>query len=134
MSKKGNGIGKFVLGTAVGALAGVLFAPRKGEETRKMAKEKALDLLDKAKEIDVKEVRDEIESRVLSIIDELKDLDKEKALDIAKNKAKSLKKNALNLVDYTKEKATPKVQEAAEVLRKKAIEVTEGVLKKLEEK
>ena len=34
MSKKG--LGKFVLGAAIGAGLGVLFAPRSGKETRKM--------------------------------------------------------------------------------------------------
>ena len=58
MSKKG-GLGKFIAGAALGAGLGLLFAPKSGKETRRIIKEKASDLLAKAKEIDVIEVRDE---------------------------------------------------------------------------
>ena len=39
MSKK-SGMGKFVVGAALGAGLGVLFAPKKGSETRRELKEK----------------------------------------------------------------------------------------------
>ena len=44
MAKKSNA-GKFVLGAAVGAALGLLFAPKSGKETRRIIKEKASDLL-----------------------------------------------------------------------------------------
>ena len=67
MSKKKN-TGKFVLGAAVGAALGLLFAPKTGKETRKVIKEKANDLLEKAKEIDVQEVKDTIEEKVNNLM------------------------------------------------------------------
>ena len=45
MSKKG-GFGKFLGGIALGAGLGILFAPKSGEETRKILKEK-LEVLNK---------------------------------------------------------------------------------------
>ena len=133
MAKKSNA-GKFVLGAAVGAALGLLFAPKSGKETRRIIKEKASDLLATAKEIDVIEVRDEIAEKSSSIVEEIKDLDKEKVLKIAKKKAKDLKKHAEDLVTYTKDKATPVVEKAAEELREKAVDVTKTVLEKLESK
>ena len=132
--KKNNNKSKFILGALFGAVAGILFAPKSGKETRKILKIKAEDLINKAKEIDVIEVRDTITSKTQEIIDEIKELDKEKVLKIAKKKAEELKKHASDLVLYAKEKATPVVEDAAESLRRKAIETTEKVLEKLESK
>ena len=38
--ERGSGIGKFVLGAAIGAGLGILFAPKKGSETRAELKAK----------------------------------------------------------------------------------------------
>lgn len=134
--KKSNckGIGKFVLGASIGAALGMLFAPKSGKETRSDLKKKAVELIDKAKEIDAEDVKMAIEEKVMNIMDEIKDLDKEKAIAIAKKKANDLKRSAEDLVSYAKEKATPVVQDAAEALRQKAIEATKGILNKLESK
>ena len=51
MSKK-KGFGTLLFGAALGAGLGLLFAPKKGSETRKEVKEKLDDLLDQAKNID----------------------------------------------------------------------------------
>ena len=94
MAKKKSNVGKFVLGAALGATLGVLFAPKSGKETRKALKKKANELIEKAKEIDVKEVRETIEDKVSEIVEELKELDSEKVAKIANKKAADLKKKA----------------------------------------
>jgi len=76
MSKKG-GFGKFVGGLALGAGLGLLFAPDKGENTRKMLAKKVDELLKKAKEVDLDEVKDELLYKIETLQAELKDLDKE---------------------------------------------------------
>ena len=93
MSKKKSGLGKFLAGAAIGAGLGVLFAPKKGSETRKELKQKFDELLAKAKEIDIDEVKETIENKIEEIKAELEDLDKEKVLKIAKKKAKEKLKN-----------------------------------------
>ena len=123
MSKeKGFGLGKFVLGAAVGAGLGILFAPKKGEETRKELRAKLDEIIDQTKKIDVKEVKNEFNRKVEEIKMELVDLDKEKVLEIAKEKGAALKVKAQELVDLAIEKGTP-------VLRRTANDVLENVIK-----
>ena len=130
MSKKGTG--KFVLGAAIGAGLGLLFAPKKGKELREDLKEKTGGLINQAKEIDPEEVKKEFDKKVKAIKKELADLDKEKALKIAKKKGKEIQQKADELVDLAVEKGTPVLKDTAEDLREKAISLTKEVVKKLE--
>lgn len=133
MSKeKKSGFGKFLAGAAVGAGIGILFAPRKGSETRAQLKVKINELIAQIKDIDIKEVKEEFNCKVEEIKSGLADLDKEKVLEIAKEKAARLKDKAQELVDLAIEKGTPVLRDAAEEVRLKAIDVTKDVLKKLE--
>lgn len=131
MNKK-KGLGKFLLGAGIGAGLGVLFAPKKGSETRRELKKKMDELIEKAKGIDVSEVKENIEIKIAEIKEELSDLDKEKVLKIAKKKAKQIQDMAEELVEYAVEKGTPVLEKTADSVRQKAIEVTKEVLNKLE--
>lgn len=133
MSKK-HGFGKFLAGIGIGAAAGVLFAPKTGSETRKDLKKYISKLLDEAKNIDVDEVKNNIEAKIMEIKESIEELDKEKALEIAKKKVKQIKAMADELVDYAVEKGTPIIEETAETVREKTIDITKEILKKLEEK
>lgn len=132
--EKGSGIGKFVLGAAIGAGLGILFAPKKGSETRAELKVKIDELVEQAKKIDVEEVKAEFLNKVDDLKEELSDLDREKVMDIAKRKAADLKIKSQELVDLAIDKGTPILRDAAEEVRLKAVDVTKDVLKKLENK
>lgn len=130
--KKKSGAGKFILGALVGAGLGVLFAPKAGSETRRELKEKMTDLLNKAKEIDMDEVKDNLALKVEEIREELSDLDKEKILKIAKKKGNDIKVKCEELVELAKEKGTPILENAANEVREKTIEAIKEILEKLE--
>ena len=132
--KKSRGIGTFIAGAAVGAGLGILFAPKKGSETRRELKEKLDELIAKVKDIDLAEVKENVELKVSEIKEELADLDKEKVLKIAKQKAKQIQEKAEELVDYVVEKGTPVLEKTATAIREKAIDVTKDVLARLEAK
>ena len=123
MSKK-CGLGKFALGVAVGAGLGVLFAPKKGSETREDLKNLFEEMLNKAKNIKASDVKMAIEEKIEDIKAGLADLDKEKGAQ--------LKAKCEELVIYAKEKGTPVVEKTAEKLRLKTIDVVKNVLDKLE--
>lgn len=119
-------------GAAISAGLGSLYAPKSGKETRAELKEKIDELVSKAKEIDVDDVKEYVVQKSEEIEKDLKDLDKENVLKVAQKKAAQIQKSAKDLVDYVKEKGEPVLQDAANAVREKAIEVTKGVLKKLE--
>jgi len=133
MSKK-KGFGKFLAGLAVGAGLGVLFAPKKGSETRADLKAKIEELYVKAKELDMDDVKENIETKIVELKESISELDKEKVIEFAKEKAEKVKVKCDELVKYVIEKGTPVMEKMANSVRDKATQVTKEVLEKLEKK
>lgn len=132
MSRKG--FGKFVVGAAIGTGLGLLFAPQKGDKTRKELKTKIDDLLEKAKEIDTEEVKENVIKKIDEIKEGLKNLDKEKAIELAKKEAAELKDKAEDLYKYAVKKGTPLLEKATADIKKEVVKVAKSVVNKLEEK
>ena len=128
------GLGKFLGGLAIGASLGLLFAPDKGENTRKLLQKKLEDLVKKIKEIDPEEVKDQLLYKVEELQAELASLNKEKVKEIAVKKANEIKAKAEEIYKYAIEKGTPVVEKAADDVRRQALKVVKNVEDKLEEK
>ena len=132
MSKK-SGIGKFLLGAGIGVGLGILFAPKSGKETRADLKKKMDELIEKAKNIDIEEVKETIEAKVNEIKEDLKNLDKETVAEKVKAGAKKIKKKAEDLVDYAIKKGTPVIEAAAREVKESTIKTLESITAKLKE-
>lgn len=130
---KDNGLGKFIAGVAIGAAAGILLAPKSGEETRKDLKKKFDELVNNIKGIEPSDVKEYFEKQVENIKKEIKEFDKEKAIKVAKEKANKIKKDLDKLLKEAKEKATPVIQESVSKLRTNTIKVLKNTVEKLEE-
>lgn len=129
-----KGKGKFIIGAALGALAGLLFAPAKGSETRKMLKGKIDELVSKVNEIDLEEVKASFDEKIEEIRVGLEDLDQEKVAKMAKKKATELKKKLDELMTLAQEKGTPILQNAAKEVLENVVKASEETIKKLEAK
>lgn len=130
--KKSRGLGKFIAGAAIGVGLGVLFAPKKGSETRAELKAKLNDLYEKAKNLRSDDIKKYIEDKIDDIKKSLDELDKEKVLAYAKQKAKQINEKTEELVKYVIEKGTPVMEKTAAAIKEKASMVTRDVLQRLE--
>ncbi len=129
MSK--SGIGKFLAGAGIGAALGILFAPKKGSDTRADLKNMFDDLVRKVRSIDAEDVRLTVEAKIEELKEGLANLDKETVLTEAKKQAKKLQKQAEKLVEYAIEKGTPIIEKSANAIKLKVIEVSEQIIEKL---
>ncbi len=131
-NKSRKHLGTFIAGAAIGAGLGVLFAPKKGSETRAELKSKCDELAMKAKGLKASDVKKYIDEKIEEIKEALADLDKEKVLKYAKEKAKEINKKTEELMQYVVEKGTPVMKQTAAAIKEKASIVTKDVINKLE--
>ena len=129
-----HGMGKFIAGAMVGAGIGILFAPKKGSETRRELKEKTTKLAQDIKNLDKEEIKAKLNAKIKELKTDLENLNKETAMELIKEKGNALVKKADELIDIAKEKSAPVVEKAAKEVRDKTVIVLKKAIDKIEEK
>jgi len=130
----GSGVGKFVLGALVGGTVALLFTPKTGSENRKALKKKFDELTNYVKNLDVEEVKQELEDKIDDLKKDLEALDKETVVRLAKQQGEKISKKATELYEYATKKASPVVTEITEEIKDKTLDVAREVVEKLEDK
>ena len=119
-------------GIVLGGTLGVLFAPRKGSETREKIKLTFVNLKNKVSKIEEEDVRYYIEKKLNEIDDDIEILEGTLEFKKAKRQAKKVIKKINKLIDYTTKKGYEEFEDLITDLKEKASEISEEILTNLE--
>jgi len=128
-----RGFGDLLLGVGIGLGIGLLISPQSGEENRKVLKKKGTELINKAKEIDLNEVKDKLVEDFYNFKDEVQNMDAEKAKKLLAQKGKELSEKASELYSAAREKADPVIEKTAKDLKRKLSDFLQNMSDKLED-
>jgi gas vesicle protein len=128
-----RGLGDLLLGVGIGLGIGLLISPNTGEENRRILKKKGSELIDKAKNIDLNEVKDNLVDEFNKLKETVQDMDMEKAKKFAAKKGEELKDKADELLALAKAKAEPKVEKTVKDLKRNLSDFLQNLSDKLED-
>lgn len=121
-------VGAMVGGALIGGAAGILFAPKKGSETREDIKNTINNILEKTKAIDKDSIKKYVEKRLEELNKDLVKLDELDSYKKAKKQAKKIIKKIDKLIKYTTKKGISDFDDLVEELKEKAEEISEEIL------
>ena len=119
-------------GIVLGGTLGVLFAPRKGSETREKIKLTFVNLKNKVSKIEEEDIQYYIEKKLNEIDDDIEVLEGTLEFKKAKKQAKKVIKKINKLIDYTTKKGYDEFEDLITDLKEKASEISEEILTNLE--
>ncbi len=119
-------------GIVLGGTLGVLFAPRKGSETREKIKLTFVNLKNKVSKIEEEDIKYYIEKKLNEIDDNIEVLEGTLEFKKAKKQAKKVIKKINKLIDYTTKKGYDEFEDLITDLKEKASEISEEILTNLE--
>lgn len=119
-------------GIVLGGTLGVLFAPRKGSETREKIKLTFVNLKNKVSKIEEEDIKYYIEKNLNEIDDDIEVLEGTLEFKKAKKQAKKVIKKINKLIDYTTKKGYDEFEDLITELKEKASEISEEILTNLE--
>jgi len=121
------------IGAVIGGTLGILFAPKKGSETREQIKLSFINLKDKLMNVDEESIKKHIEKKLDNIDIELAKLEMIDSYKKAKKQAKKVVKQINKLIDYTKKKGMSEFEDLILDLKEKASEISEEILTNLDD-
>ena len=119
-------------GIVLGGTLGVLFAPRKGSETREKIKLTFVNLKNKVSKIEEEDIKYYIEKKLNEIDDDIEVLEGTLEFKKAKKQAKKVIKKINKFIDYTTKKGYDEFEDLITDLKEKASEISEEILTNLE--
>ena len=119
-------------GIVLGGTLGVLFAPRKGSESREKIKLTFVNLKNKVSKIEEEDIKYYIEKKLNEIDDDIEVLEGTLEFKKAKKQAKKVIKKINKLIDYTTKKGYDEFEDLITDLKEKASEISEEILTNLE--
>lgn len=119
-------------GVIIGGTLGILFAPRKGSETREKIKESFTNIKDKVLNINEDDVRHYIEKKLNEIDEDIEILDNTFEYKKAKKRAKKVIKKINKLISYTTKKGYDEFESLISDLKENADELSEEILSNIE--
>lgn len=119
-------------GIVLGGTLGVLFAPRKGSETREKIKLTFVNLKNKVSKIEEEDIKYYIEKKLNEIDDDIEVLEGTLEFKKAKKQAKKVIKKINKLINYTTKKGYDEFEDLITDLKEKASEISEEILTNLE--
>ena len=128
-----RGLGDLLLGVGIGLGIGLLVSPNTGEENRRILMNKGSELIDKAKNVDLNEVKDNLVDEFNKLKETVQDMDMEKAKKFAAKKGEELKDKADELLALAKAKAEPKVEKTVKDLKRNLSDFLQNLSDKLED-
>lgn len=130
---KKSKLGALVAGIGIGAAAGLLLAPKSGEETRKDIQKKAKQIGKKVKDIDLNQIKEDLVKEFDKFKNEMKDMDKDKTMKLAKEQGTKLLAKCEDLINMAKEKSAPMIEKTGKDIKKKLSEMLADASEKLSE-
>ncbi len=128
-----NGFGKFLMGLGVGACIGMLATSKTGEENRKIVKDTCEDLKNRAKDVDLEEIKNGLVKQYNKFISEIQDMDADDLRELANTKLAELEIKADKLIQEAKDKSMPVIEKETKELKKKVVKTLNEIADKIDE-